>query len=243
MNNFSILGFSLFGILVLFCFAVIYSRFTFTLDFSDSFTATPQPAPKLSIKLNGVSGDSAIVGFDGFEEPRSAEELIITPGALEKLKNHLDGSALERWEFFSKLPTSIFKFKAWIVSDTNSPNNAKKASYFLVTIGSSDPEKILPGSKIPLTGNFGIQDLLLAIPTIKTELYYNGFFNNFYSAEGDFVSQATGKLVIKPSSFTIFIILLGSWLLALSFVGLVKQTIITSGDLDPVAKFLFGVGK
>lgn len=230
-NPFPFPGLSILIILILILFVCFYVYFSFTFDFSEAFVAMPQPPPQIAVTLRGIAGDSAVVG-PSFGTSTPAEELTLTAQSVTQLKTRFNDIDLARWELITKLPPSIFKFKVWVISDIDSPNKAKKASYFLVTIGTGVSQKIMPGTKIPLESTYSIQDITTTIPSINIKLYYDSFYNNFYNQQDTFVSQATGKLIVVPNWSTVLILLIGSWVLVVGFIELIKHSIEAATDIS-----------
>lgn len=221
------------------------NRFSLKLDFSQAFKSNTQPPPQpasggISVVLNGVAGDHAVVGFTfpSDSTTTSSENLAVEQKNLDEIVAGLNQIETEQWEFLTNLPASIFRFDVILNSYPNSLNNAKKASYYLVTDQNGVVHKVLPGENITLAHGFKIADLTAALSKVHIKLVYdNGMYQNFYDPQGQLVSQATGALSIKPTIFLQLLIILGVWAFVVAFLLLVKQTILSSQDVREVIDF------
>lgn len=223
----------------------LISNFSLKLDFSQAFKSNVQPPPQppsngISLVLNGVAGDHAVVGFTfpSSSTTTSSEDLIVEQKNLDEIVTGLNKIETEQWEFLTNLPASIFRFDVILNSYPNSPNNTKKASYYLVTDQNGVVHKVLPGENITLAHDFKIADLTIALSKVHIKLVYdNGMYQNFYDPQGKLVSQATGALSIKPTLFLQLLIILGVWVFLVAFLLLVKQTILSSQDVKEITGF------
>lgn len=218
----------------------ISAYFTLRLDLSKVFKTSVQPAPSpatggISVRLGGIDGDSAIIGFQFPATDNSSEDIPFTEKNLEEIRSSLTSIESDQIEFLTGLPASIFRFNLYLVSYKDSPNKAKKASYFLVRDSSGSATKVLPDQSVMLAKNITLDNLVnvISLKTISL-IYTNGMYQNFYDQGGNIVSQATGELVIKPTVKIQFLIFLGLWTFIIAFLTLLKQTIGSSKDLQDV---------
>lgn len=230
-------------VFLLFSLGVI-SYLTLRLDLSKIFKTTPQPAPTpatggLSVKIAGVDGDSAVVGFRFPKSASSSEEILFTGKNLEEIELGLNKIETDRLEGLTNLPSTVFRFNVSLISYPDSPNKAKKASYFLVTDSSGVVQKVFPGESLTFIKNVKIGDLpsILSASDIKL-VYENGMYQNFYDTEGNLVSQATGELVVKPTPLVQLLIILGVWAFIIALLALIKQTILSSQDVNAIIDFV-----
>lgn len=220
------------------------SLFSLKLDFTQAFKPETSPVPDpdnggVSLRLNGVDGDSAIIGFRFPNSQDGSEQLSVTEKNLEEIKSGLSRFEINRWEFLTNLPVEVFRFDIFLHSFPTSPNNAKGASYYLVTKPNGEVTKVLPGEKFQLARGAEVENLpnILAQTNIKL-VYEHGLYQNFYDVDGFLVSQATGELIIKPTVLIQLLIIFGAWIFVVAFLTLLKQTILSSRDLQEVIDFL-----
>ena len=211
---------------------LIWTSLELDLDITQVFNSNPTPAPSgnagLSITLKGVDGDSAQVGF--MPTGGDSESAAMTSKTSEQLQKSLGRVDFAQWQSLTNLPTSIFRFNAYLVSATSSPNNSKKVSYFLVTQGSIQT-RIAPGGAMELVHDFDLSNLpkLLAGTEIKLG-YENGMYMNFFDKNGNFVSQSTGQVQIRTTFFTKILIFFGVWAFVVGALTLAKQTLVSGKD-------------
>jgi len=126
-----------------------------------------------------------------------------------------------------------------LYSHLGSPNNSKKISYYLVTDFHGIAHKVLPGEKIMLARNSKIGDLPTTLSRVGIDLIYeNGLYQNFYDKDEEFVSQATGSLLIKPTALLQVMLFFGAWVFVIAALLLVKQTVMSSSDLKEMLVYL-----
>jgi len=207
--------------------------------FKPTVSAVPNPeSGGVPIVLNGVDGDTAVVGFQFPNSENSSEELDVTEKNISEIKAGLDKLEIEQWEFLTKLPSSIFRFDVILSSYQDSPNKAKKASYYFIKDSNGIEYKVLPGGNIILIKSSKIEDLSYSLSGIQIKLIYeHGLYQNFYNEDGELVSQATGELIIKPTILLQILIILGIWASIVTFLMLAKQTLMSSQDLKEVIIF------
>lgn len=236
----------LFAAFLLACWIVSY--LTLRLDFSKIFSATVLPAPTpdtdgLSIHINGTDGDFAVVGFAApgaeltFPE-RISEEIVIEGKNLDEIRTALNAIEVEKFEFLTLLPSSVFRFDIYLRNDTSSPNNAKKISHYVISQGGTS-RKLLPGAHIALARNAKFDDLSKTLTSMQIALVYqHGLYQSFYDSTGKLVSQATGTLVIKPTMFVQFLVFLASWTFVIALFTLFKETILSGREATSLLEYL-----
>lgn len=229
----------LFAVVLIFLSLVRY--FTLRLDLTSAFNiqVTPQtPQDGIFIKLNGVDGDSAIVGISTSESGAS-EEIEFTGKNLDNIKAGLNKFQLGQWEFMTKLPEAAFRFNVYLLSDSDSPNKAKKIGNFVVSVASGTPFSIPPGKYRLLGNNVPIAEISETIENTNIKLVYeDGWYNAFYDEQGNFISQSTGTLVLKPTVFTQLLMVIGVWTFAIAFIALTKQTLLLGKDILETVDYL-----
>src|SRR5258708_1447113 len=202
--------------------------FTLNLSLEQAFKSTPKTDwGGISLKLKGVAGDSAIVGFNPFSTGSSSEELLLSPKTVEEIRSSFSDADLDRWKFLTGLSPSLFQFNLLLVSNNSSPNNGKKkCSYFSVNIASDTAIKVLPGQKVYLKRGLKVDDLAQTISSIKIS-FIDDFpiYDLFYDQDGKFVSQATGRIIVTPTWTTQVLIFFGAWVFIIALLALIKQTL------------------
>jgi hypothetical protein len=225
---------------------------TIQLSLSQAFEPIVQPPPDknnqrgLSIQLNGVDGDKAIIGFS-FPQMRaeeggifhfgesSSEELALTPRTRDEIRKNISNLDPQKWEVLTKLPSPIFRFNLDLVSGEDSPNKAKKASHFIVTVPGAGTQKVMPGQEIRLGQDLQVDHISETLASAKIELVYgNGMYMNFFDKNGNFISQATGTLNVQPTFFTRCSVLASIWVLLLALLTLLKKTLLASKDFEEI---------
>jgi hypothetical protein len=226
--------------LVILSFVLLCSRFKLELDFSKVFDVNLPPADPGTpqVRINGVAGDSLVISFP-IKQTKGAEELTVTKKNLEEIERGLDNLEFQRWESLTNLSSSLFRFNVNLYSDLKSPNNAKKASYYLITLLDGREQKVLPGHSFELSSGSKFEDLSENLSKIKIKLVYDmGMMSNtFYDEKGQFVSQSTGKIAIGMTSLTKLWIFLGVWAFWVGLIALVKQTLLSSVDFRDIYNF------
>jgi hypothetical protein len=221
------------------------------LNLAQAFESTIQPPPTqegVSIQLNGVNGDKAIIRFrmpkivrdktgqvESVTDRSGSERLSLTPKKREEIQASLSALDPQKWQILTKLPSPIFTYSLDLISDKTSPNNAKKVSRFLVTVANRDSEELTPGGTLRLGDDLQINEISEVLASAKLDLAYDmGMYMNFFSKTGEFVSQATGTIIIKPTFFTRLSMFLGVWVLVLALIKLFKETILASNDFKQI---------
>jgi hypothetical protein len=225
---------------------------TIDLNLSQAFEPVVQPPPSkdngrgLSVQLNGVDGDKAVIGFlfpqigveaDGMFKlgESSSEELALTPKTRDEIRKNLSNLDPQKWEVLTKLPSPIFRFNLNLVSGKDSPNNAKKASHFVVTVAGAGTQKVMPGQEIPLGQNLEVEDISQTLASSKIDLVYgNGMYMNFFDRNGSFISQATGILNVRPTFLTRCSVFISIWVLLLGLIALFKRTLLASKEFEDI---------
>jgi hypothetical protein len=216
-------------------------RCTVTLDFSQVFKSSIQQPPQLMIPINGVEGDKAIIGFNFPNSTSSSEELTVTEKNLDEIRSSLNNIETQQWQIVTNLPSTILRFNATLYSSLSSPNNAKKISYFLITDSDGVEYKILPGENRQLINNISISNLPEGFSKLKIKMIYeNRLYQVFLDKNGQLVSQATGKLVLRPTGITQLWIFFVSWAFIAVLFSLLKQTALLSKDFKEALSFFRG---
>ena len=258
-NKAHIIKISLTLIILLLCVILTWitcSKYlTMELNLSQAFKSTESPtkgnSQGSSIQINGVDGGKAVIGFTipritrkgsgeiefGVKEATS-ESLALTPKKQEEIKANLSELDPQRWQVLTKLPSPIFRYNMKLISDLESPNVPKKISHFLVTRSDGNNQKLMPGQKIILGNSLQIEDISRTLSTTKIDLVYRagvmGMYMNFYDKDGKLVSQATGKIDINPTFFTVLTVFVGIWVILLGFVTLLKNTFLVSKEFEQI---------
>src|SRR5258708_6411192 len=105
-------------VIVLLLSITVISRLGMRLDFSKVFKTTVQPAPTpetggISTKLQGVAGDSAIVGHQFPNSASSSEEIPFTGKNLTEIESGLTQIETDHWEVLTNLPSTVFRFDVY----------------------------------------------------------------------------------------------------------------------------------
>lgn len=209
---------------------------TLRMDLSRVFKTTVQPPPPMAIKLQGVDGDSAIIGFGSRE---GSEKVPFVGKNLAEVKAGLSKIQIDQLEFITSITSTVFRFDVWIVSYPDSPDNAKKVSYFEVVDSEGVVNKIAPGKSLKIIRSSKMDDLADIISATDIKLVYeNGLYQNFFDEDGNLVSQATGELVVAPAPLTQLFVFLGVWAFIVGLLFLVKQTLLSSKDLKEILEFI-----
>jgi hypothetical protein len=168
----------------------------------------------------------------------SSEELTLTPKKLEEIQANLRDLDPQKWQLLTKLPERLFRFNLLMFSDTTSPNNAKKESYFLVTVPiNSAQKKVMPGEKFLLGKSLEIQEIAKVVADIKINLVYGmGMYMTFFSKNGELISQATGRMVIEPTFGVQASVFLGVWVMLVALVALLKKTLLIPREVGEVTR-------
>lgn len=209
--------------------------FTFKFDLRDVFEQTPTTPPQMNLKLNGVDGDWAIIGFLADKE---AESALMTQKSIEDIKQQLDKHEIEKWEFLTKVPATFLKFNLYIYNSLQSPNNSKKVSILEVTHPNGGTSSLLPGENKVVGKDFLFKELGDVVGTIRMKLKYsNGQYMAFYDKDGKFVPQSTGQLVLGLSLQSQLLIIGGSLLFLVAIFVFLKQLILSSKDVREILSY------
>jgi hypothetical protein len=222
---------------------------TMRLDFSQAFESTIQPPPTkdnskgLSVQINGVDGGKAIFGFvmpqiirrdsgevEFIEGESISEKLALTPRKQEEIEENLSQLDPQKWQVLTELPSPIFRYNLDLISNQESLNSAKKQSYFLVAVARHNAQRVMPGQEYALGRNLEIGDISRRLAATKIDLVYGtgvmGMYMNFYDKRGEFISQATGTLVITPTVWTKGAVFVGWGLLLLVLITLLLRILL-----------------
>lgn len=227
----------------LFLAFLLTNKFTLELDFSKIFKPIPSSSPQpqtggMSVRLRGVDGDFADVGFKFPQEKTSLEGLKIEEKNINEIKQSLNNLEIDQWEFLTNLPKSIFRFDITLDNSTSSPNNGKSGSYYLVNQVSGSQLKIFTGQKDTIIQSVRLENLPEELSKTKIELLNDGgIYHKFYDKEGNFISQSTGSLIIKPTIFLQFLIIFASLVFVTTTLVLLKQIIMSARDVNEVINY------
>ena len=229
------------------------SYLTLDIDFNQAYDVVVQQPPTkensegLSIKLNGLDGGKAIIGFrpPNFkhengnvrieEKEKSSENLILSPKKSDEIQAKLSELNPQKWQVLTNLPSPIFKYNLNIYSDPRSPNNAKISSYYLIRNSKGVDVKLIPGQQIQLGSHLRIDEISREIALTNISLVYeHGIYMNFYDRDGKLISQATGTIIINPTLLTIISVFVGIWVVLLGLLKLLKETLLLPNDVKQI---------
>jgi hypothetical protein len=99
----------------------------------------------------------------------------------------------------------------------------------------------MPGQEFTLGRNLEIGDISRRLAATTINLIYGtgalGMYMNFYDKKGEFISQATGTIIIKPTLWTIGAVFVGGWLLLLGLKTLLIRTLLVPKDLKQIMDY------
>ena len=241
-----------FVLVVLFATWHICSKYlTLELDISQAFDTTVPPPPGnsegLSVKFGGPGG-SIILGMSmpryltnssgkviGVEQNELASEsLALTPKKLEEIQSSLNSLDPEKWEILTKLPAPIFRFNLYLLSYKKSVLSDKKFTYFHIIGASGKTNNLAPGQSSELGKGLQIGEISQSLASTKIDIIYTipGSYTSHFDANGRFISQATGEIIIKPTWFAICSVAVGVWIVLLALLKLIKETLLLPKELD-----------
>ena len=213
---------------------------------SEVFESTAQPPPGPAIQLNGIDGGKAIIGASFVREKdgrigfgtTTGEKLSLTPKKVDEIQANLRRLDPQKWEVLTKLPSPIFRYRLHLLSDTESPNNGKKSSYFLLKVGMRAVQKVMPGQRILLGEDFQVEDISDYLGISKLDLVYkDGMYMTFFDPKGQFISQATGRIIIEPTSFTRGSVFVSLLVIILALLHLLKNIFLAPKDFEEIKAY------
>ena len=207
--------------------------YTLRIDLPKAFQTNPAPPPTIGIKLNGVDGDSADIGFNFPQNATGSEKLKITDKNVEEIKAALSAAEFEKWDTMTKLPSAFFTFDLLIYSSPIAPNNGKKDTKFQATTLGGKDIQIFPGQTVRIGEGFKFQNLDEMLSRMQLTLISTGtpIYQVFYDKNGNFVPQSTGTLIIRPSSFSQILINAASLALIVALFSLLKTLVLSGKDV------------
>jgi hypothetical protein len=195
----------------------------------------------------GVNGDTLDIVLPqpvpGGSNSLPAEELLTSPKSMEAIKEGLTQIEVDKWAYMAKLPSPVFRFRLSINSLMESLSNLKSFSHFKVQ-SRGEIWEVRPGEQYVLAENVAIAEVPNVLSNTSIDFHYDAIIAQMpivhaaYSAEGKFISQATGEFKIKPTLTTLFLIFLGAWAFVVGLCLLLKQTLTASVEIKDAYKKL-----
>lgn len=213
------------------------SLFTLKLDLNSAYKPIPQIG-ETALGLTVLGTDSSkivfnVASFDSFDSkkmkfnPSIAEKLILTSKTQKEIEEVLDQSELEKWETLSVVP--IFKYN---LSLLNTPTSTNQWFYFLVQNENSSLIEILSGNREYIQQNFQVKNLVKVLSNISiSTASASGFSLAVYDENGNFISSASGTLIIEPTFSTKIYIFITLWVFILASLTAIKKTITLSNEV------------